>query len=85
MAVTLIPPGPNASQAAVLKSFYDALSELQIPGGPQQLAHVALKADLPAADDHRGGYLICDEINSIVHSTVVTGAYAWRRADGTAL
>jgi hypothetical protein len=87
--VALVPPGPDVDQdiASTLLSIIDAVSELQNPGAPRQLAHVDTKASLAlyAADDYRGGVLICDEINSIVHSTAVAGVYAWLRADGSAL
>lgn len=85
----LIPPGPGITGPAqsVLQSFYDALSSLLNPGAPTQFAHVATKAALirldPAANP--GGVLICDEINCLVHSTKVSGAYVWLRADGSAL
>lgn len=87
MPVTLTPPGEGANVQQVLQSFYDALSDLQNPGEPQQLAHVTTLADLTryAAADYPGGYLICDEINSIIHSTATAGVYAWLRADGSAL
>lgn len=83
--VPLVPPGPGATIASVVQSLYDAVSDLQNPAGPVQLAHVDLKANLPPADNYRGGVVICDEINSIVHSTLVTGAYVWLRANGAAL
>lgn len=86
--IALVPPGPGADPQLVLQTLYDAVSELQQPGGPLQLAHVDTKANLVArypADDYRGGYLICDDINSIVHSTATAGVYAWLRADGSAL
>lgn len=85
--VPLIPPGPGANQDAVLQALYDAVSDLQNPGGPQQLAHVDTKANLAKfpPDEYRGGYLICDEINSAVHSTAVAGVYTWLRIDGSAL
>jgi hypothetical protein len=82
---TLIPPGPGANVNAVLQSFYDAMSDLQNPGQPVTFAHVALKADLPKAAAWPECGIICDEINSLVVSTKVTGAYAWLRADGSAL
>lgn len=91
MAVTLIPPGPNANPQAVLKALYDAVSELQNPGAPVQLASVDLKVasppqtGLPPAANWPNGAIICAEINSVVVSTLVTGAYAWLRADGSAL
>lgn len=89
MAVTLIPFGPDLPPALLspLQALYDAVASLQNPDGPSDLAHVATLADLstyPAAT-YPGAFMICDQINSIVHSTLVTGAYAWLRADGSAL
>lgn len=82
---TLVPPGPGANTGAVLQSFYDAISDLQNPGQPVTFAHVALKANLPHADQWPDCGIVCDEINSLVISTKVTGAYVWLRADGSAL
>lgn len=86
----LIPPGPAVPQAlaSILQSFYDAISDLQNPGAPSQLAHIDTKAHLVArypAASYQGGVLICDDINSIVHSTKVTGTWTWLRANGSAL
>lgn len=88
MTSFLIPPGAGADVQAVLRSLHDAVSELLNPGAPRQLAHVDTAANLTSrypAEDYRGGVVICDEINSIVHSTAVAGVYAWLRADGSAL
>jgi len=86
--VALVPPGPGAPSADFIRSMYEAVRSLLNPGGPVQLAHVATVAELTGkypADDYRGGVLICDEINSLVHATSVAGTYAWLRADGSAL
>lgn len=89
MAVSLIPIGPGVPQpvAAVLKSLYDAVAELQQPQAPIPLPHVALKTDLTrfAASDFKECGIICDEINSVAVSTPTAGVYAWTRADGSAL
>lgn len=85
MAVPLITPGPNANPQAVLKALFDAVTELQNPGAPTTIASVPLIANLPPAADWPLGVIGCDEINSIVVSTLVTGAYAWLRANGDAL
>jgi hypothetical protein len=83
----LIPPGPaiKPPYASILQAFYDAISELQNPGSPTQLASVDTKAHLPPAADWPNGAIICAEINSIVCSTQVAGAWTWLRADGAAL
>lgn len=87
MGVQLIPFGPNVpgGLAAPLQALFDAVSQLQNPDGPSNLAHVALITDLTRypPDDYRGDFMICDEINAIVHSTAVTGTYTWLRADGS--
>lgn len=89
MGVQLIPFGPSVpgGLAAPLQALYDAVSQLQNPDGPSNLAHVALLTDLDRfpADQYPGGFMICDEINSLVHSTATAGVYAWLRADGSAL
>jgi len=86
----LIPPGPGipAPLQPILNSFYAALVDLRDPGGPVHLAHVDTAANLTSrfpAVAYRGGVLICDEINSIVHSSLVSGTWTWKRADGSAL
>lgn len=87
MPVQLIPPGAASNDKAVLKALYDAVSELQQPRAPVQLPSVALKTDLTrfAASDWKECGIVCDEINSVCVSTLVSGAYAWKRADGSAL
>lgn len=81
------PIGPDIpnSLSVILQSMQDAITALQRPGSPQLMAHVALKTDLPAASLYPECGVICDEINSLVVSTLVTGAYAWKRADGSAV
>lgn len=81
--VPLVPPGPGATSASVIQSLYDAVLELQ--GGFEHVDTKATLALLYPADSYRGRVLFCDEINSLIHSTIVTGAYAWRRVDGSAL
>jgi len=87
VTVSLVPVGPDVpgSVAAILKSHEDAIRELGQPTMPRVLANVALKTDLPPAADWPETAIICDEINSIVVSTLVTGSYAWKRADGSAV
>lgn len=81
----LIVPQGSDGLPRFLQEVASAIQELQIPTKPQRLGRVVLSADLPDADDWRECAIICDEINSIVVSTLVTGAYAWKRADGSAL
>jgi hypothetical protein len=86
----LVPPRPEVPLVlkSILNSFYEAIRDLRTPGGPSQLVHVDTKANLTGrfpADQYPGGVVICDEINSIVHSTLVSGTWAWKRADGGAL
>lgn len=87
MAVSLTPVGPGlpTAVAQVLKSHEDAIRALQQPGYPTALHHIDTKANLPTASDWPACVAICDEINSIVVSTLVAGSYAWLRADGSAL
>lgn len=85
----LIPVGPGipAGVAAVLKSHQDAITALRQPGQPTTFGHIALKASLTAdlAAQWPSCAIICDEINSLCVSTLVAGAYAWLRADGSAI
>lgn len=85
ISLTPVGPGLPPNVAAVLKSHEAALRELSTPTQPVQLAHRALKADLPPAGDWKGGVIICDEINAIVQSTLVASVWTWLRADGSAL
>jgi hypothetical protein len=81
------PVGPDvpAWAQALLGDMQDAIRALQKPGFPQRRANVALKTDLPAAGDYPECEVICDEIHSLVVSTLVAGVYTWLRADGGAL
>jgi hypothetical protein len=82
--VLIVPQGAEGFPR-FFREVAEALQELQVPTKPQLLAHVALKADLPAAAAYPERAIICDEINSVVVSTLVTGSYAWKRADGGGL
>jgi hypothetical protein len=81
------PVGPDVPPpiSALLKEMQDAIRALQVPGKPVLLPHVALKTDLPSAEGYPERAILCDEINSLVVSTLVSGAYAWKRADGGSL
>jgi hypothetical protein len=87
MPVQLIPPGPGTPESVrtLLQSYYDAIRQLQQPGAPTRPGYVATKADLPTAADWPQAVVLCGEINSLVVSTLVADAYAWLRADGSAL
>ena len=69
----------------MLKSHEDAIRSLQQPGAPVRLPNIDLKANLPAASTYRECAAICDEINSVVVSTLVAGTWTWTRADGGSL
>lgn len=64
------------------------LAELETPQAPTALwTHdeaATLEATAPAAE-HPGKVCRVEDINSIVHSTLVASTWTWRRADGTAL
>jgi hypothetical protein len=90
MIVLLTPVGPEVPKELqpLLKSMYDAITELQQPTGPSALwvhsTAATLEATAPAADNP-GAHCMVDDINSIAVSTKIAGVYTWRRADGTAL
>lgn len=81
------PIGPDVpeSLAPVLKDMQDAIRQLQNPGRPLTLGSVALKTSLPDSAAYPNGYILCAEINSVVASTLVAGAWTWLRADGSSL
>lgn len=86
----LVPVGGDVppSVAMILKSHEDAIRELQEPTQPTSAwvhpTASTLEATAPAAD-FPGKFCMVTDINSLAVSTLVTGVYAWRRADGTAL
>lgn len=86
MAVSIQPPGPGIPEALrpILQSYYEALTQLQNPGAPTQLAEVALKADLPPAADYPNMMIVVTEHNCIALSTDVAGTWTWLRSDGSA-
>lgn len=64
----------------ILQSFYDAIMELQAG----QLVTMDY-ASLPPADENRGCMVHVSDRNCIAISTLVSGAYEWRRANGAAV
>lgn len=87
MAVSITPPGPGVPDAlrAILQSYFEALTQLQNPGAPTQLAEVALETDLPPAADYPNTLIVVTEHNCAAVSTDVAGTWTWLRSDGTAL
>lgn len=81
----IVPVDAPAGMLPFFRSLLDAIAELQLPTKPQRLGRVLLKTDLPDAALWPECAILCDEINSVVVSTLVTGSYAWKRADGSAL
>jgi hypothetical protein len=72
----------------VVQSLFDAVQQLQNPDQPSVLASIDTKASLLAtapAASWPNAAIVCAEINSIAISTLVSGVWTWRRADGSAL
>lgn len=65
----LTPVGPGAPEGVrpILKSFYEALVELQAPSRPQAVFAVA-QAGLPPAADHPHCVALVSDLNILAHS-----------------
>lgn len=65
----LTPVGPGAPESvrAILKSFYEALMELQAPSRPQPV-FAAVEAGLPPAADHPQCVALVSDLNILAHS-----------------
>lgn len=83
-------PGPGLPDEvqAILKSFYDAIVELQSPGQPIKVPTIDTAANLlkrtPAASYPRTVIEVQDK-NCLALSTNVAGVWTWLRPDGSAL
>lgn len=67
------------------QAVVDALGDLREPAAPFRLPFVPTPADLPPAADWQMFGIVVASLNSLVCSTLVGGAWAWRRSDGSAL
>lgn len=65
----LTPIGPGIPEAfhAVLKSFHDAIRELETPGAPKPV-YATTQAKLPPAADYARCFVLVSDLNVLAHS-----------------
>ncbi|WP_395671654.1 hypothetical protein [Phenylobacterium sp.] len=74
----LIPPGPGTPEAvrATLKSFHEALREVQAPGRPQAL-FAAAQADLPPPAAYPNSLVLVADLDVLA----ISNGVHWIRQD----
>jgi hypothetical protein len=74
----LIPPGPGAPESvrATLRSFHEALRELQAPGRPQAVFAVA-QASLPPAGAYPNSLVLVADLDVLA----ISNGVHWIRQD----